>query len=122
MNYLINFDNNKITNFKYITSIFGGLLSAVSQYGGNYLFLLPEAYLFLVAIIFKSSEKFKADFITDILSIDCLSGEFRFYVVYILRSAAAKAHFVLHVGVKEGAALASVANIFCGAIWPEREV
>lgn len=69
----------------------------------------------------KTDPELRMNFCSDVVGVDYHPREPRFEVVYHLYSVARKHRIRLKVRVAEGEAVPSVATVWKGADWPERE-
>ncbi len=102
------------------------ILAAGMHHGQQVVYVKPEQ-LVALAEFAKSDPKLQYEAIVDVSSVDrseLPADGARFHTVYQLRSYARKQHLMVVCPADEGGdpEVPSLAGVYKGAIWPEREV
>lgn len=88
---------------------------------GEVTHVVAPAVLPAVCTFLKTDPRLRMNYIVDVLGVDYKDREPRFEVVYHLYSTSNKLRVRIKVRAAEGESVPSVAHVWAGADWPERE-
>lgn len=83
--------------------------------------LVKKEFLPAICSYLKTDPELRFNFISDIIGVDLYKETPRFEVIYQLYSTSRKLRIRLKVRVADGEKVPSVASVWAGADWPERE-
>ncbi|MBI1913077.1 MAG: NADH-quinone oxidoreductase subunit C [Deltaproteobacteria bacterium] len=107
---------------KKIQSAFRHDIIETTVFRGEVTHLIQMSALRSICTFLKTDPEIKMNFISDVVGVDYNTETPRFEVVYHFYSTSKKLRIRLKVKVNDGETVPSIAGIWHGADWPEREV
>ncbi len=106
---------------KKVKEAFRDAILETTVFRGEITHLVEKSSILSLCTFLKNDPELKMNYLVDVIGVDYQPREPRFEVVYHLYSISRKHRVRLKVRLAEGEAVASVANVWKGADWPERE-
>ena len=106
---------------KKVKEAFRDAILETAVFRGEITHVIEKGSLLSLCTFLKNDPELKINYLVDVLGVDYQPREPRFEVVYHLYSISRRHRVRLKVRLAEGEAVASVANVWNGADWPERE-
>lgn len=106
---------------KKVKEAFRDAILETTVFRGEITHLVEKSAILSLCTFLKNDPELKMNYLVDVIGVDYQPREPRFEVVYHLYSISRRHRVRLKVRLAEGEAVASVANVWKGADWPERE-
>lgn len=106
---------------KKVKEAFRDAILETNVFRGEVTHVIEKGSLLSLCTFLKNDPDLKMNYLVDVIGVDYQPREPRFEVVYHLYSISRRHRIRLKVRLAEGEAVASVANVWKGADWPERE-
>lgn len=106
---------------KKVKEAFRDAILETNVFRGEITHVIEKGSLLSLCTFLKNDPELKMNYLVDVIGVDYQPREPRFEVVYHLYSITRRHRIRLKVRLADGESIASVANIWKGADWPERE-